>query len=91
MVVTSFPVKLVLRKPEVSVRLAKWAVEQGVYDIICRPATAIKSQVLADFLAEFSLPCSQLWSRRYASEAKLKKRENGFYTLMDPATSEELE
>ncbi|XP_013629885.1 PREDICTED: uncharacterized protein LOC106335812 [Brassica oleracea var. oleracea] len=53
-VVTSFPIKLVLHKPEVSGRLAKWAVELGEYDVIFRPATAIKSQVLANFVAEFS-------------------------------------
>ena len=53
-VVTSFPVKLVLHKPEVSRRLAKWAVELGEYDVIFRPTTAIKSQVLADFVAELS-------------------------------------
>ena len=53
-VVTSFPKKLVLHKPEVSGRLAKWAVELGEYDVIFRPATSIKSQVLADFVAEFS-------------------------------------
>ena len=53
-VVTSFPIKLVLHKPEVSGRLAKWAVELGEYNVIFRPATAIKSQVLADFVAEFS-------------------------------------
>ncbi|XP_013699878.2 uncharacterized protein LOC106403608 [Brassica napus] len=53
-VVTSFPVKFVLHKPKVSGRLAKWAVELGEYDVIFRPATAIKSQVLADFVAEFS-------------------------------------
>ncbi|XP_048623925.1 uncharacterized protein LOC125592642 [Brassica napus] len=46
---------LVLHKPEVSGRLAKWSVELGEYDVIFRPATAIKSQVLADFVAEFSL------------------------------------
>ena len=52
-VVTSFPIKLVLHKTEVSGSLAKWAVELGEYDVIFRPATAIKSQVLADFVAEF--------------------------------------
>ncbi|XP_013594340.1 PREDICTED: uncharacterized protein LOC106302361 [Brassica oleracea var. oleracea] len=55
-VITSFPIKLVLHKPEVSGRLAKWAGELGEYDVIFRPATAIKSQVLADFVAEFSPP-----------------------------------
>ncbi|XP_013632750.1 PREDICTED: uncharacterized protein LOC106338279 [Brassica oleracea var. oleracea] len=53
-VVTSFPIKLILHKPEVSRRLAKWAVELGEYDVIFRPATAIKSHVLADFVVEFS-------------------------------------
>ncbi|KAL0696281.1 hypothetical protein Bca4012_063461 [Brassica carinata] len=38
----------------ISGRLAKWAVELGEYDVIFRPATAIKSQILADFVAEFS-------------------------------------
>ena len=51
MVVTSFPVKLVLHKPEVS---GRQAVELGEYDVIFRPATAIRSQVLVDFVAEFS-------------------------------------
>ncbi|XP_013601157.1 PREDICTED: uncharacterized protein LOC106308549 [Brassica oleracea var. oleracea] len=46
--------ELVLHKPEVSERLAKWAVELGEHDIIFRLATAIKSLVLADFVAEFS-------------------------------------
>lgn len=46
-VVTPFLIKLVLHKHEVSGRLVKWAVELGEYDIIFRPATAIKSQALA--------------------------------------------
>ena len=33
-VVTSFPIKLVLHKPEVSGRLAKWTVELGEKDMI---------------------------------------------------------
>ena len=37
-VVTSFPIKLVLHKPEVSGRLAKWAVELGEYDVIFHQA-----------------------------------------------------
>ncbi|XP_010496968.1 PREDICTED: uncharacterized protein LOC104773993 [Camelina sativa] len=52
--VTSSPIKAVLHKPEVSGRLAKWAVELGEYDVIYRPTTAIKSQALADFVAEFA-------------------------------------
>ena len=53
-VVTSFPIKLALHKPEASGRLTKWAVKLGEYNVIFRPVTAIKSQALADFVAEFS-------------------------------------
>lgn len=48
------PNQTVLHKPEVSGRLAKWEVELGEYHVIFRPATATKSQVIADFVAEFS-------------------------------------
>ena len=75
-VVTSFPIKLVLHKPEVS---GKWAVKLGEYDVIFRPATVIKSQVLADFVAKFSpalLPVLE-------QEIRLRNRveEKGEWTL----------
>jgi ribonuclease HI len=38
------------RNPEASVRIAKWAVELSGYHITFEPRTAIKSQVLADFV-----------------------------------------
>ena len=78
-VVTSFPIKLVLRKPEVSGRLGKWAVELGEYDVIYRPATSIKSQVLADFVAEFSPDLFPALEQ----EVRLQKesKEEGEWTL----------
>ncbi|KAK9073810.1 hypothetical protein SSX86_006404 [Deinandra increscens subsp. villosa] len=51
---TNYPIKAVLRKPEMSGRLAKWAVKLSAYDIQYEPRTAIKSQALADFVADFS-------------------------------------
>ncbi|XP_062088902.1 uncharacterized protein LOC133795468 [Humulus lupulus] len=51
---TTFPMKSILHKPELSGRLAKWAVELGEHDITFQPRTTIKSQVLADFVADFS-------------------------------------
>ncbi|XP_022003391.1 uncharacterized protein LOC110900838 [Helianthus annuus] len=41
-----------LHNPEISGRLAKWAKELGALDIEYRKRTAIKGQVIADFLAE---------------------------------------
>ncbi|KAJ0433317.1 putative nucleotidyltransferase, Ribonuclease H [Helianthus annuus] len=51
---TNFPIKNVLRKPEMSGRMAKWAVKLSAHDIRYEPRTTIKSQALADFVADFS-------------------------------------
>ena len=55
-VLTGYPIKTILRRPEVSGRLVKWAIELTQYDITYQPRTAIKGQALADFIAEFTFP-----------------------------------
>ncbi|MCS5023620.1 hypothetical protein L2V44_14095, partial [Staphylococcus aureus] len=49
---TDFPLKHTLKKPYVSGRLIKWSIELGEYDLEYRTRSAIKSQALADFIAE---------------------------------------
>jgi ribonuclease HI len=44
------------RNPEASVRIAKWAVELSRYHITFEPRIAIKSQVLADFIVDWTGP-----------------------------------
>ena len=51
---TEFPMKQVLHKPETSGRLMKWAIEMSEFDIRYKLKTAIKGQVLADFVMEFT-------------------------------------
>ena len=51
---TEYPMKQVLHKPETSGRLIKWAIELSEFDIRYRSKTAIKGQVLADFVMEFT-------------------------------------
>ncbi|XP_071924819.1 uncharacterized protein [Coffea arabica] len=51
-VITDQPLRQILTKSEVSGRITKWAVELAEHDIGYQPRTAIKAQVLADFLAE---------------------------------------
>ena len=49
-VVTNYPIRQILSKPDLSGRLTKWAIELGIYEIKYIPRTAKKSQVIADFL-----------------------------------------
>ena len=78
-VVTSFPIKLVLHKPEVSGRLAKWALELGEYDVIFRLATVIKSQVLADIVSEFSP--TLLPALKHETRLRSENKEEGEWVL----------
>ncbi|XP_062176123.1 uncharacterized protein LOC133881194 [Alnus glutinosa] len=52
-VLTEYPLKKVLQKPDLSGRLVNWAVELGQFDIEFHPRAAIKGQALADFFLEF--------------------------------------
>nr|XP_016471265.1 PREDICTED: uncharacterized protein LOC107793429 [Nicotiana tabacum] len=54
-VVTTFPLWNILHIPELLGRLAKWAVEMSEFDRVYKSRTEIKSHVLADFVANFSL------------------------------------
>jgi hypothetical protein len=47
------------RNPEASVRITKWAAELSGYHITFKPRTAIKSQVLADFIVDWTGPITQ--------------------------------
>ena len=51
-VLTDQPIKQVISKPEASGRLQKWSVLLGEHNISYRPRTAVKGQILADFINE---------------------------------------
>ncbi|KAL2253357.1 UNVERIFIED_CONTAM: Retrovirus-related Pol polyprotein from transposon [Sesamum indicum] len=53
-VLTNYPLKHIMSRPEASGRLIKWTVELGQHDIEYRPRTAQKAQVLADFVTELA-------------------------------------
>jgi hypothetical protein len=53
-VVSSFPLGEIIQSREASGRIAKWAVEIMGETILFTPRKAIKSQVLADFVAEWA-------------------------------------
>ena len=53
-VLTNYPLRQVLQKPDASGRLLKWAIELSQFEIGFQTRPAIKGQALADFIAEFS-------------------------------------
>src|SRR5438128_6281648 len=53
-VVASYPLERVLRNREATGRVAKWAIELGMFNIQFVSTHAIKSQALADFMAEWT-------------------------------------
>ncbi|XP_077219770.1 inorganic phosphate transporter 1-4-like [Tasmannia lanceolata] len=57
-VLTGQPLRQILHRPETSGRLVEWAVELSEFDIKYLPRPAIKAQVLADFIAECTMPDS---------------------------------
>ena len=59
-VLTDQPLKAVLRSPDTSERIAKWTIKLKEFDITFKPRSAMKAQVLADFIVE----CTQETSTR---------------------------
>jgi hypothetical protein len=62
-VVSSFPLGEIIRNPDAVGRIAKWSVELLGETLAYTPRKAIKSQILADFVAEWmdmQLPPPQL-------------------------------
>ena len=49
-----YPMKQVLHKSEISGRLMKWAIDLSEFDIRYKSKTALKGQILADFVMEFT-------------------------------------
>ena len=54
-VMIDHPLKKAMNKLEAAGRLIQWAIELSEFDIRYQPRNAIKAQVLADFIAEFTL------------------------------------
>ena len=53
-VLTDKPLRRAMSNPEAAGRLALWAIELSEFDIRYSPRIAIKGQIVADFIAEFT-------------------------------------
>jgi hypothetical protein len=59
-VVTSFPLRAILQNSKATGNIAKWAAKLAEFQLDFRPRHAIKSQVLADFIVEWT-PLKHPW------------------------------
>jgi hypothetical protein len=50
---TSSTLGEILNNREATAKIAKWAIKLSMYDIVHKPRTAIKTQALSDFVAEW--------------------------------------
>jgi len=53
-ILTDKPLQRVMSNPEAAGRMALWAIELSEFNIQYHPRTAIKGQVVIDFIAEFT-------------------------------------
>jgi hypothetical protein len=51
---TSSTLGEILNNREATRKIAKWAIELSMYDIVNKPRTTIKAQTLSDFVAEWT-------------------------------------
>ncbi|GJY06803.1 reverse transcriptase domain-containing protein [Tanacetum coccineum] len=67
-VITDQPIKQVLSKADTSGRLAPYSVELAAYNITYEPRSAIKGQILADFINEMPVGSEAMipWQTQYA-------------------------
>jgi hypothetical protein len=54
MVPSSFPLGEIIRSRDANSRIVKWSAELGEFEIEFFPRQAIKSQILAGFLSEWT-------------------------------------
>lgn len=62
---TNYPIKRILKKPDLGGRMIAWRVDLSEYDIMYAPRNNIKSHVLEDFLIELSAPTSEEMSEQW--------------------------
>lgn len=54
-VLTDQPLKMALHRLDMAGRVAKWALEITKFDLVFRPRSSVKAQVLADFVTECTI------------------------------------
>jgi hypothetical protein len=88
-VVTNYPLGDILQNQDSTGRISKWAVELSTFNIDFKPHTAIKSQALVNFMAEWwenqlltRIKRSEHWVMYFDSSLKLEGAGAGVLLIL---------
>ncbi|XP_074355758.1 uncharacterized protein LOC141695410 [Apium graveolens] len=70
------PLRNIIQSPKASSRLIKWAIELGEFDIKYKPRMKIKSQSLADFMVECTIPNQEVGGQRDTEAQGMEEKED---------------
>jgi hypothetical protein len=79
-VVTSYPLRAILHNSNATGNIAKWVAEFAGFQLDFQPHLAIKSQVLADFVAEWTPTPSDPWVPDHGSDPSPPKARALIFT-----------
>uniref|UniRef100_A0A2N9G212 RNA-directed DNA polymerase n=1 Tax=Fagus sylvatica TaxID=28930 RepID=A0A2N9G212_FAGSY len=82
-VLTSLPLKALFRSSDFNGRISKWGAQLGAYDVRYKPRTAIKGQVLADFIAEFALENDIFTGEEHPKDTERNLEKKGWALYVD--------
>lgn len=94
-VLTDKPLRRAMSSPETAGQMALWAFDLSEFDIQYRPHTAIKGQVVADFIVEFTLTeCQEAevvpqWSVH--TDGSLNKQARGASVVLHTPEGDKIE
>jgi ribonuclease HI len=87
-VLTSLPLKALFRSLDFSGRISKWGAQLGAYNVRYKPRTAIKGQVLVDFIAEFAPENNDiLTGEEHPKDAERNLEKKGWALYVDGAAN----
>ena len=96
-ILTDYPLRTILHKPDLCRRMLQWAIELSEYGIEYRPRLSMKGQVMADFVVESpqqparggELDKAEWWTLQV--DGASRSSGSGVGLLLQSSTSEQLE
>nr|XP_017227831.1 PREDICTED: uncharacterized protein LOC108203420 [Daucus carota subsp. sativus] len=88
-IVTDQPFRKIIHKPDISERLVNWAIELSQFSLTFLPRTAVKAQVLADFVVECNFPENQTTPMETEPEAPVEPNPESWILHVDGSSTTE--